>query len=130
MTQAVEPAKQELRTIGLGLVAVAFVCFAVVAATNHFRHVRWHELRPATYEKFKLQLGEALPPGTPRQDVEAYLTREKIPFSFGGMGDPLYYIHAGKVARALWIMEGEVSIHIKINRESKVIGIAYQEQWK
>src|SRR4051812_39745776 len=73
-----------LRPIG---VAMLIVVLALVDLTVHNTfgwagHVTWFELGHFNVETFEKQFRTALPVGTPKGAVEAYLTRESIPFKY------------------------------------------------
>ena len=75
-------------------------------------HVAWSEVGHFNLKTFNKQFRAALPIGMPKSDVEAYLTREGIPFSYS---DSMvrFSIRAPYDVRTL-------KIDIKMDSESKV----------
>lgn len=75
-------------------------------------HVTWYEVGHFNLKTFDKQFRRALPVGTPKSTVEAYLAREGIPFRFDDWR-PGFRIEAPYDIRTL-------KIDIYMDRESKV----------
>ena len=120
-----------LRVFG---VAILIVVFAVLGLTvrNTFGwagHVTWGELGSFNIEKFERQFREALPVGTPKSTVDAYLTREKIPFSYDR--DRHYFrVYELGAVHALLYFPGDLSIHVELDHDLKVSEVRFSIMYK
>jgi hypothetical protein len=118
------------RWIVVIVVLVGVAGYLVVDEIDRHRHVAWGELRPSNLERFEAQLRTALPLGTLKQDVETYLAREKIPFTYDGGLGPTFRIFSPRANRKLLVFEGDLYIHIDLDDALKVKEISFHYQYK
>jgi hypothetical protein len=106
-----------LRPIGVAILILVLsaVDFTVHNTFGWAGHIAWSEVGHFNLGKFDRQLRMALPLGTPKNAVEAYLEREGIPFKYSE-SLPRFYVRAPHDVRTL-------KIDIKLDGELKVSDI-------
>jgi hypothetical protein len=97
---------------------------------NRDRHIAWNELNLSNLEKFEAQMRQALPPGTSKQEVEAYLTGEKIPYDHHEVASRYFFIRLNKIGRRLIVFEGDLTIQISFDPDQRAEEIRFHVQYK
>ena len=118
------------RRLGAATLFAGFVV-AYLTIQNTFGwagHVTWSELGQFNMGQFERQLREALPVGTSSVSVEQYLQREGIPFKHVTVGTPIIWVFAPSFIRQ--IPFADLSVHIELDRDSKVSGIKFNRLYK
>ena len=107
-----------------GAAAVAAVALAYIVIDeiiDRNRRIAWHELRSSNHERFLEQLSAALPIGTSKEDVDAYLARENIPYDYRvDASGSTYRLRAYGAGRALWVVQGDIGADIVLDHNQRV----------
>ena len=114
--------RQRGYVMGAAAVVAAAIAYVVVDdIINRDRHIAWHELRESNHEQFLKQLAAALPAGTPKEKVDAYLASENIPYSYDvAASRSTYTLRAYGAGRALWILIGDLGADIVLDDKQEV----------
>lgn len=124
--------KSRRRWLWAGIAAVAVA--AIAAIVNSYtacawmssvpwscaRHISWLELGQFNIDAFEDQFRTDLPVGTPQDDVEAYLKREKIPFKYVDGSRPYLWVFKRDAHRKLFWLTGDLSIHIELDDARRI----------
>jgi hypothetical protein len=88
------------------------------------------EVNLSNLDLFEAQLRQDLPVRTPKQEVEAYLTRWNIPHSFAdpgiGLGENTFYGTLKNIGVRAGIFMASLAIRIHLDADARVDGIKFR----
>ena len=99
--------------------------------TMHRQRILPSQITLSNLTAFEAQTLRDLPTGTPRKDVEAYLTRWNIPYTFVGYG-PIYgpdgnsFLAALKNIGRFNIFTADLEVWIHLDGDEKVRGVDFR----
>jgi hypothetical protein len=118
------------RRLGIVVVVLAVAIPTILNTFGWAGHVAWWELGQFNIGKFERQLRESLPLGMPKSAAEAYLEREKIPFAYEDGSPPYLWIFKKDVHRALFLIPGDLSVHVELDHDQNISQIRFRLQYK